>query len=151
MRRFAFIGLMVLVLAATSCVLLRTCWARMSPAIASTGGKTLHLRLPDEGRNHLQKDKRWAADQFDASSGMLGSDGCLVTSVATACSNLGVKLTPKELNERLKQADGYLPQGWRTFLSACGATDPKSRTRTAVPYQPCGSLLWMVGMRCARP
>jgi hypothetical protein len=66
----------------------------MSPAIASTGGKDLHLRLPDEGRTHLQKDKRWAADQLGASTGTLGSHGCRVSSVAMVCSNLGVKLTP---------------------------------------------------------
>ncbi len=112
MRRYAIIGLLVLVSVATSCVMLRTCWARLAPAIASTGGKDLHIRLPDSGKTHLQKDQRWAADQLGHSDCTLGSHGCLVSSVAMACSNLGVKLTPKELNERLKKADGFLPQGW---------------------------------------
>ena len=112
MRRYAFIGLSVLVFAATSCAMLRTCWARLSPPIASTGGRDLHIRLPDDGKTHLQKDKRWAADQLGTSTGTLGSHGCLVSSVAMACSDLGVKLTPKELNERLKHADGFQPQGW---------------------------------------
>jgi len=39
------------------------------------------------------------------------------------------------------------PQGRRTFLSACGATDPKSRTRTAVPYHP-ETPRRVVGTRC---
>ena len=112
MRRWPVIGLLLLVMAVTGCVVLRTCWARMSPSIASTGGKELHLRLPDSGRTFLQKDKRRAADQLGPSDCTLGSHGCLVTSVAMACSNLGVKVTPKELNERLKKAEGFLPQGW---------------------------------------
>lgn len=112
MRRCAIIGLLVLVIVTTSCVMLRTCWARMAGSIPSIGGKVLHLRLPDGGKTHLQKDKRWAEDQLGSSTGTLGSHGCLVSSVAMACSNLGVKLTPKELNERLKKADGFLPQGW---------------------------------------
>lgn len=112
MRRCAVIGLASLALVATSCVLLRTCWARMAPAIASTGGRELHIRLSDSGKTHLQADKRWAEDQLGSSTGTLGSHGCLVCSVAMACCNLGVELTPKELNERLKKADGFLPQGW---------------------------------------
>lgn len=125
MRRYAFIGLLVLVMVATSCVMLRTCWARLSPSIASTGGKTLHIRLPDDGKTHLQKDKRWAADQLGTSTGTLGSHGCLVSSVAMACSDLGVQLTPKELNARLKKADGFLPQGWVVWNAIPRVTDQK--------------------------
>ena len=33
----------------------------------------------------------------------------------------------------------WLQHGRRTFLGACAVTDPKSRTRTAVPYQPFGT------------
>lgn len=125
MRRYAVIGLLALVILATSCVMLRTCWARMAPAIASTGGRELHIRLPDEGRTHLQKDKRWAADQLGASTGTLGSHGCLVSSVAMACTGLGVTLTPKELNERLKKNDGFLPQGWVVWNAIPRVTDQK--------------------------
>lgn len=125
MRHYAFIGLLVLVLVATSCVMLRTCWARIAPAIASTGGKDLHIRLPDDGKTHLQKDKRWAADQLGTSTGTLGSHGCLVSSVAMACSDLGVELTPKELNARLKKADGFQPQGWVVWNAIPRVTDQK--------------------------
>ena len=123
MRRYAFIGLLVLVMVATSCVMLRTCWARLSPAIASTGGKALHIRLPDDGKTHLQKDQRWAADQLGTSPGTLGSHGCLGSGVAMACSALGVELTPKELNARLKKADGFLPQGWVVWNAIPRVTD----------------------------
>ncbi|HRH98461.1 MAG TPA: hypothetical protein PLB55_21145 [Prosthecobacter sp.] len=125
MRRCAIIGLLVLVIVATSCVMLRTCWARMAPAISSVGGKDLRIRLPDGGKTHLQKDKRWASDQLGPSDCTLGSHGCLVTSVAMACSNLGVKLTPKELNERLKKEDGFLPQGWVVWNALPKVTDGK--------------------------
>ena len=123
MRRYAVIGLLVLVTVGTSCVMLRTCWARLARSIPSVGGKDLHLRLPDGGKTFLQKDKRWASDQLGASSGTLGSHGCLVTSVAMACSNLGVKMTPQELNTRLKKADGFLPQGWVVWNALPRVTD----------------------------
>ena len=135
MRRYAIIGLLALVILATSCVMLRTCWVRMAPAIASTGGKDLHLRLPDSGKTHLQKDKRWAADQLGTSTGTLGSHGCLVSSVAMACSNLGLDLTPRELNERLKKADGFLPQGWVVWNAIPRVTDHK----LAADYHPAAS------------
>lgn len=125
MRRYAFIGLLALVILATSCVVLRTCWARFSPSIPATGGRDLHIRLPDGGKTHLQKDKRWAADQLGPSTGTLGSHGCLVSSVAMACSNLGVDLTPKELNERLIKHDGFLPQGWVVWKAIPRVTDSK--------------------------
>lgn len=125
MRRFGVIGLLALVILATGCVMLRTCWARLARSIPSVGGKELHIRLPDDGKTFLQKDKRWAADQLGASSGTLGSHGCLVTSVAMACSNLGVKLTPQELNTRLKKADGFLPQGWVVWNALPKVSDGK--------------------------
>jgi len=122
MRRFGVIGLLALMTQATGCVVLRTCWARFSPSIASVGGKSLHLHLPDGGKTLLQKDKRWASAQLGPTTCTLGSHGCLVTSVAMACSNLGVKLTPKELNERLKKADGFQPQGWLVWNAMPKAT-----------------------------
>lgn len=126
MRRWPVIGLFALVVLGSGCVLLRTCWARLSPtAISSTGGRELHLTLPDGGKTLLQKDKRWAADQLGTSSGTLGSHGCLVTSVAMACANLGVDLTPQTLNTRLKQSDGFLPQGWIVWNAIPKATDSK--------------------------
>ena len=133
--RSAVIGLLALVLLATSCVFLRTCWARMAPAIAATGGRELHLRLPDGGKTHLQKDRRWAADQLGSSTCTLGSHGCLVSSVAMACSNLGVELTPKELNERLKKADGFLPQGWVVWNAIPKVTEG----RLTAEYHPAAS------------
>jgi len=125
MRRWPVIALIVLVMAATGCVVLRTCWARFSPSISATGGKELHIRLSDSGKTLLQKDKRWAHEQLGPSDCTLGSHGCLVTSVAMACSNLGVKLTPKELNERLKKNDGFLPQGWVVWNAIPKVTDQR--------------------------
>lgn len=135
LRRYAILGLLVLVVLATSDVMLRTYWIRMAPAIASSGGKDLHLRLPDDGKTHLQKDKRWAADQLGTSTGTLGSHGCLVSSVAMACSDLGVKLTPQELNQRLKQADGFLPQGWVVWKAIPRVTEG----RLTADYHPAAS------------
>lgn len=124
MGRWSVIGLLALMVLGSGCVVLRTCWARMSPsAIPAVGGRDLQVRLQDNGKTFLQNDKRWAADQLGPSSCTLGSHGCLVTSVAMACTNLGVNLTPKELNERLKKHDGFLPQGWVVWNAIPKATD----------------------------
>ncbi len=126
MRRWPVIGLLALVVLGTGCVVLRTCWARISPtAIPASGGRELHIRLPDNDKTFLQKDKRWAADELGTSGCTLGSHGCLVSSVAMACTNLGVDLTPKDLNERLKQHEGFLPQGWVVWSAISRATDAK--------------------------
>lgn len=123
MRRYGVIGLSVLVMAVTGCVVLRTCWARMARSIPAMGGKDLKIRLPDGGQTFLQKDARWEDVQLGSSSGTLGSHGCLVSSVAMASTNLGTKLTPKDLNERLIKADGYLPQGWVVWSALSRATE----------------------------
>lgn len=126
MHRWSVIGFLALVILGTGCVVLRTCWARMSPAaIPSVGGKALHVRLPDNGKTFLQKDPLWAADELGASGCTLGSHGCLVSSVAMACTNLGVDITPKELNERLKKNEGFLPQGWVVWNAISKVTDEK--------------------------
>ena len=123
MKRYGVIALIVLVLTGTGCVLLRTCWARMASSIPSTGGKEWHIRLKDVGTTFLQKDERWAAERLGPSSGTLGSHGCLVCSVAMACVDLGVELTPKELNESLMANEGFLPQGWVVWNAMPAATD----------------------------
>lgn len=126
MRRWPVIGLLALVILGTGCVVLRTCWARMSPsAVPAIGGKELHVRLPDKGKTFLQKDPLWAADELGTSGCTLGSHGCLVSSVAMACTSLGVDITPKELNERLKKNEGFLPQGWVVWNAISKVTDKK--------------------------
>ena len=130
MGRWTIFGLVAVVVLATGCVMLRTCWMRMSPtAIPSTGGKELHVKLPDAGYTFLQRDKRWAADQLGPSDCTLGSHGCLVSSVAMACTNLGVPLTPGELNERLKKNDGFLPQGWVVWNAIPKVTDARLQAK----------------------
>ena len=123
MKRYGVIALIVLMLTGTGCVLLRTCWARMATSIPAVGGKDLHIRLKDDGGTFLQRDERWAEDQLGPSDCTLGSHGCLVCSVAMACADLGVKLTPKELNARLKEKNGFLPQGWVVWNAMPAATD----------------------------
>ncbi|MGV3662535.1 MAG: hypothetical protein ACO1TE_20285 [Prosthecobacter sp.] len=126
MRRWPVIGLLAVMILGTGCVVLRTCWVRMSPsAIPAIGGKELQIRLSDNGKTFLQKDKRWADDQLGTSNCTLGSHGCLVCSVPMACTNLGVNLTPNDLNERLKENDGFLPQGWVVWNAISRVTDQK--------------------------
>ena len=112
MKRRIALTAAVLAFASAGCVAVRTWWIRRAPSIPSVGGRSLQIRLPDAGFTYLQKDPRWAADPLGATSCTLGSHGCTVSSVAMACTNLGVSITPGELNELLKKHDGYLPQGW---------------------------------------
>lgn len=54
-----------------------------------------------------QNDPRWTGDEIGTSARQMGGTGCLVTSVSTAISNLGVPMDPKELNRLLSRNGGY--------------------------------------------
>lgn len=84
-----------------------------SHPIPVVGGKELHLMLPDTGRTFVQTDPKWATVPLgNTTDCYLGGHGCTICSVAMACTNLGAPLTPVQLNERLKNNDGFKPVGW---------------------------------------
>lgn len=58
-------------------------------------------------RFDLQNDPRWSSDEIGASGRQMAGTGCLITSVATAISSLGVPTDPKTLNRLLTQNGGY--------------------------------------------
>jgi len=56
---------------------------------------------------YLQNDSEWSGDNIGKSSRQMGGAGCLVTCVASAITDLGVHVTPKDVNLRLTEIDGF--------------------------------------------
>jgi len=77
--------------------------------------------LPDRVA-YLQTDPRWSDHRLGNSRDTMGSDGCLVTAVAMAVSNLGYRLDPAQLNHRLTEANAFTPQGWLVWSGVEVAT-----------------------------
>lgn len=56
---------------------------------------------------YLQNDPEWSGDLIGNSNSRMGGTGCLITCVASAVTDLGVSVTPKELNIKLADIEGY--------------------------------------------
>lgn len=56
---------------------------------------------------YLQNDPEWAGDPIGNSAKTLGSSGCLISCAASAITDMGVALTPAELNEKLTGVGGF--------------------------------------------
>jgi hypothetical protein len=83
--------------------------------------------LPDRVA-YLQTDARWAKDRLgNTRSDTMGSDGCLVTAVAMAMTNLGHAVDPSRLNTRLTETGSYTPQGWLIWSGVEKVTKGKAR------------------------
>lgn len=95
----------------------------LTPSIEAVGGEHLHVRLPDVPGTFCQNDARWAQVELGTSGCKLGSHGCLVCSTAMATTSLGVGFSPSELNELLKQHDGFQPQGWLIWNAISRVTE----------------------------
>lgn len=118
MRRHA--ALMLLACLLSGCQSIRD-W--FTPSIDAVGGESLQIRLADVPRTFCQTDSRWAEVELGTSGCKLGTHGCLVCSTAMATSSLGVRLSPPELNERLKRHNGFQPQGWLIWNAVHRVTD----------------------------
>ena len=62
---------------------------------------------PRDVAYYLQNDPLWAGETIGASSQSLGGAGCLISCAAEAITELGVAVTPSELNRRLTAVAGY--------------------------------------------
>ena len=56
---------------------------------------------------YLQNDPAWSGDRIGSSGGTLGGKGCLISCVASAITDLGVPVTPKQLNAALTDVGGF--------------------------------------------
>lgn len=121
-RQPAFL-LLLLALVSSGCSTMRYGWAWCVGSIPAKGGRELHVGKGDKHSLLLQKDPRWANEPLGPTQLTLGTHGCVITSAAMACTCLDVPLTPKELNERLNQHDGFLPNGWMVWSALPRVTE----------------------------
>jgi len=56
---------------------------------------------------YLQNDPEWGGDFIGGSNMKMGSAGCLIACVANAITDLGVPVTPGEVNQKLTVINGY--------------------------------------------
>jgi hypothetical protein len=57
---------------------------------------------------YLQNDTLWSSDNIGNTSLTMGGAGCLITCVAVSLSDIGIAITPQELNKKLTDIDGYI-------------------------------------------
>jgi hypothetical protein len=88
---------------------------------------------------YLQKDSRWKDDKIGGSLETLGSVGCFVCCVSMALAHYGIDLNPKQLNELLKENEGYTSQGWVKWTSVAKITN--HQVNFYVPHSPRFSLI----------
>jgi hypothetical protein len=80
--------------------------------IGAHGGAVFSQFQPLTVTHYTQNDARWTTDTIGGSNETMGRVGCAVASVSMGLSHFGVKLTPQELNNALKDKGGYTSQGW---------------------------------------
>ncbi len=86
-------------------------WPERWNAIPASGGENFNMAaIPTP--HYLQKDPRWESDTIGGTSERLARVGCTVCSLAMALDHYGVSMTPKALNDYLKQNEGYTIHGW---------------------------------------
>ena len=97
------------------------------PPIPVRGGESfaepILLPVPD----FRQDDPAWAADTIGGSDEAVKAVGCALSSAAMVATYLGVPCTPRELNHRLKQIDGYTARGWLRWQAVADASDGRLR------------------------
>lgn len=61
-----------------------------------------------------QRDSKWANTLlgFNKEIYTIGTDGCLLTSVTHYLKSIGFDINPKQLNEKMKDVDGFTNGGW---------------------------------------
>ena len=94
--------------------------------IATTGGEPLQIG-PLQTPHFMQTDPGWAKEQIGGSREPLSKVGCTICCVAMVLNGYGVNLNPHELNEALKQADGYTKDGLLKWDSVATVSNGKVR------------------------
>ncbi len=78
---------------------------------------------------YSQKDPRWGQDKLGGTSGSLAREGCVVTSVAMAMTNLGFEIDPGEFNQRLTETGNFTPRGWLIWNGVSEVSGGKVRAQ----------------------
>lgn len=116
-HRYAVYGLLIAV-AAVAAFAWSTGTAPEARAISSSGGVPLTATNTPALPYQLQTDPAWAGETVGGSGEPLSSVGCTVCCVSMAFCQLGLETTPKELNSKLKQLDGYTGSGLLNWKAA---------------------------------
>ena len=80
------------------------------PSISQTATKDIEpLKIPSF---YNQRDKRWALDKLGNTNETVGKVGCLISSICMNISYYQKDIDPKNLNQKLRELDGYTNRGW---------------------------------------
>ncbi len=74
------------------------------------------------GCYYNQRDSQWAGNSLNGTSYTLGSDGCLITSMAMVMTHYNHKTTPQDINSNSGNFASYNPAYLLYTISANGAT-----------------------------
>jgi len=97
----------------TSALIFSACGSALKPDPApAPENETFGGLVLRDSVAYSQKDPRWELDLLGNTKDTMGGEGCLVTAASMALSNLGFQTSPKDLNQRLTQADSFTKQGW---------------------------------------
>jgi len=61
-----------------------------------------------EIKHYMQNDPLWSFENIGNTTYTMGSSGCLITCVAVSLTDLGIEITPQELNKKLTDINGYI-------------------------------------------
>jgi len=94
------------------------------------GGKAMSHMLKDH-YNYQQRDPLWREQRLGQRphTGTLGSHGCTVSAIANALSNLGIPITPGELNQQMSAHGGFNERGWLVWGALESTTGGKAYAR----------------------
>jgi len=94
------------------------------------GGQEM-TRVLKDGYNYQQRDPRWSGQRLGQRehAGTLGSHGCTVSAIANALSNLGMPITPGELNRRMSTVGGFNERGWLVWSALETASEGRARAQ----------------------
>ena len=83
-------------------------------------GDIVPIQIPNF---YNQRDKKWASDTLGNTNETVGKVGCLVSSICMNMSYYQANMTPKELNVKLRELEGYTPRGWLIWSKLEEVTD----------------------------
>ncbi len=61
---------------------------------------------------HLQADPLWASEKIGGSGEAMRRVGCTICCLSMALTHHGIPVDPMDLNEKLKEANGFTSRGW---------------------------------------
>jgi hypothetical protein len=130
-RRVPFLILVTVLIA--SALFIRSRRNLNPNAISPSGGEAFRDFSAVQTPIYLQTDTRWRDVPIGGSSEKLSNVGCTLCCLAMGLENYAIDLTPPELNELLKSADGFTKDGLIKWESVSKISDGKVRVDHSSP------------------